>query len=88
MSVSLSRDEILALARQRLLRNLINDIIHLIRKKDPSLYERLEKEIISEYLKEIEAKCTGRGSPKEIIACITRTKRENEPHLKKKLESL
>lgn len=83
----LTEDEIEMLARRRMLKNVLNDIIAVTRSRDPELAEDIDR-ILEEYETEAARQCSDVRDAEAVIDCIMEVKQDREPDVRAELNRL
>lgn len=83
----LTEDEIELLARQRMLKNVLNLLMDILHEADPQRAERMERRI-SQFVDEARQRCSEAGSTDAIINCIMEHKQEKEAEIRAEMREL
>lgn len=82
--MSLTDQEVEALAEQRLLGDMMNEIIDACREESPQMAEQMDR-VMSEYKAAVRQSCPKEGRIEDLIQCIEETKPTFEDELRRQL---
>lgn len=83
----LTEDEIELLARQRMLKNVLNEVMGVLQEADPQRAQEVD-EALAEYVDEARRQCADAGDTDRILECIMDVKQERESEIRDRMQSL
>lgn len=83
----LTEDEIELLARQRMLKNVLNEVIEVVHQADSRLGQEME-ETISEFVDTARRECADAGDTDQILECIMEVKQDQEGVVRDRIQRL